>query len=447
MCHSNNLETYDYDSNNNQDLFPSELENALICKRLNFLKIYKLPRSQMSAFKDQMVSVPLNDEDIMNTLKSLPRTPGESNVQVAITLKRKKQMKNSVLKEHVHTVKLERILKFLRDSGHKSYQWFSKEDFEDFKNRLDKEELIKEEVDESIDDPEDGDVDEADLEMQEYLTKDPVAKHQFDYLKETVFANDHPEIEAAANNPNKVTVVAPGEGKVPTSILMENEWDSESYPMLDPTSENSLNHERKVKLRPQQFFEQRILNKNRIFANTSSFIFAAVAYIEKRQLSNNINVSVQRGVPITGEDGKTVYANDDAWNVFSNVKGTPKYFKVRKDEFIAKVVNLGPFSWFFTLSCADYHYSENFTALLQDHTISYYFDFEAGEEMCLIDGLSIEEFLKQHESKHEFIRKNILTATRHWEHRLKQFIEIVIKNALGPMCVKYYQTRIEFQLR
>ena len=148
-----------------------------------------------------------------------------------------------------------------------------------------------------------------------------------------------------------------------------------------------------------------------------------------------------------GEDGKTVYVNDDAWNVFSNVKGTPKYFKVRKDEFIAKVVNLGPFSWFFTLSCADYHYSENFTALLQDHTISYYFDFEAGEEMCLIDGLSIEEFLKQHESKHEFIRKNILTATRHWEHRLKQFIEVVIKNALGPMCVKYYQTRIEFQLR
>ena len=120
---------------------------------------------------------------------------------------------------------------------------------------------------------------------------------------------------------------------------------------------------------------------------------------------------------------------------------------MKKDEFIAKIVNLGEFNWFFTLSFADYRYPENFTSLLQDHTITYYLDTDSYEEKCLIDGLSIEEFLQQHESKHEFIRRNILTATRHWQHRLKQFIEIVIKNALGPMCVKYYQTRIEFQLR
>ena len=67
--------------------------------------------------------------------------------------------------------------------------------------------------------------------------------------------------------------------------------------------------------------------------------------------------------------------------------------------------------------------------------------------MCLIDGLTIEEFLKQNESKHEFIRKNILTATRNFDHRLKSFVKNVIMNSCGDMCSKYYNMRIEFQLR
>ena len=38
----------------------------------------------------------------------------------------------------------------------------------------------------------------------------------------------------------------------------------------------------------------------------------------------------------------------------------------KKDELIAKLENLGPFHFFFTLSCADNRYEENFTSALTD---------------------------------------------------------------------------------
>ena len=107
--------------------------------------------------------------------------------------------------------------------------------------------------------------------------------------------------------------------------------------------------------------------------------------------------------------------------------------------------NNGPFQFFFTLSCADTRYEENFTSILQDHKIEY--EFRNGREHCLIDKLDLETFLKQNQSKHEFIRTNILTATRNFDHRLKTFINTVIMSKFNPMCVEFYNYRVEFQMR
>ena len=49
-----------------------------------------------------------------------------------------------------------------------------------------------------------------------------------------------------------------------------------SHPHLDPTGQNSLNCDRKVKLSAVQFFEQRIKNINPSFAETPSFVFAGL---------------------------------------------------------------------------------------------------------------------------------------------------------------------------
>ena len=97
-----------------------------------------------------------------------------------------------------------------------------------------------------------------------------------------------------------------------------------------------------------------------------------MGYIEKKQLQSQVNISFMRGKMNKGESGRNVYKLDDGFNVFENVKGTPKYWRQVKNELIARLENFGPFAFFFTLSCADLRWPENFTSLLQDKKIIFF---------------------------------------------------------------------------
>ena len=82
------------------------------------------------------------------------------------------------------------------------------------------------------------------------LTKDSVSKFQFDYNQNTCFSNDVPELVVCEKASENVSI-APGEGKIPTSILQDDEWDMKSHPHLDPLGKNNLNCKRKIKLTAQ----------------------------------------------------------------------------------------------------------------------------------------------------------------------------------------------------
>ena len=55
---------------------------------------------------------------------------------------------------------------------------------------------------------------------------------------------------------------APGEGHHPANILQEKDWDIKSWPYLHPDGNFGLHHKRKVKITDQQYFSQRILNRD-----------------------------------------------------------------------------------------------------------------------------------------------------------------------------------------
>ena len=122
-----------------------------------------------------------------------------------------------------------------------------------------------------------------------------------------------------------------------------------------------------------------------------------------------------------------------------------RYWSKKKLELFAKVENVGPFHIFWTLSCADYRFSENFTSFLQDENITYI--FKDGQEEVLINNMTVEDYLNKNSSKHEHIKNNILTATRNFQHRVKTFVKTIIMNKFNPMHVKYYNYRVEFQMR
>ena len=106
-------------------------------------------------------------------------------------------------------------------------------------------------------------------------------------------------------------------------MLIDDEWDLKSHPYLDPTGENNLNAEREVPLRNVQYIEQRIKNVNPAYANTISILFAFLNFIDMKQLTSRINMSVMRGTKRV-VDGMTSYGLDDAFQVFDNVTGTPR---------------------------------------------------------------------------------------------------------------------------
>ena len=143
-------------------------------------------------------------------------------------------------------------------------------------------------------------------------------------------------------------------GKIPVSILEDPEWDIKSFPMLDPKMENNMNRERKVRLTNLQYIEQRLLNVNPRYANCLSWVYAAIGLIEMKQLTNNISISMQRGVKSTREDGRTEYKLESAYSVLENIKNTPRYWSKLKMVLLAKLDNLGPFNFFLSLSAADY---------------------------------------------------------------------------------------------
>ena len=106
---------------------------------------------------------------------------------------------------------------------------------------------------------------------------------------------------------------------------MDREWDMKGFGFLDPTGENSMNHEREVKLTNLQFVEQRLLNHNGTFSNCQSFLYACLAHIEHHQLSSRINMSVQRGSRRRTAEGGYEYGLQDAFQIFDTISNSIRY--------------------------------------------------------------------------------------------------------------------------
>ena len=159
-------------------------------------------------------------------------------------------------------------------------------------------------------------------------------------------------------------------------------------------------------------------------------------------------------------DGLKTLKLDDPYCVLDDIKQTPRYWKKSKYEMFAKLDNLGPFQFFFTLSCADLRWDENFAAILraQDHKLIY--ELEENEEGFPVTAIYIVHEIdkKKHktpirnyiedyvdESLHECIRGNVLLATRYFNHRVKAFIHNIVLGGGSPMMVDKFSYTLSFK--
>ena len=111
--------------------------------------------------------------------------------------------------------------------------------------------------------------------------------------------------------------VAPAEGKVPKNILLDPNWDRRTFSRTDVDANNSLKTKRES-VRDQQVFSQRMLNVNKRFSKTPAYLFAAVQYIETKQLQGNLNIAFKKGKRTVADEGIS-YKLDDPYRVLDNI--------------------------------------------------------------------------------------------------------------------------------
>ena len=106
LCSNNNLTV---DILPDPKLILTELENNLIAKNIIFQKLHKKPKSRWSGTHDRLVNIPIGDQDILNTVKNLPRTPAEAGI-ITVKLKRKLEYKNNHTEQLIDTRKIYKYL-------------------------------------------------------------------------------------------------------------------------------------------------------------------------------------------------------------------------------------------------------------------------------------------------------------------------------------------------
>ena len=350
----------------------TELENNLIAFNINFQKIVLLPKSRMAAGKGRMISVPVGPEDVMNTVKQMPRLPNDAGL-VPIKLKRKKEYKSAEKSERIRPEIIFQALRYLKKAGHPFYQFY--DDEETYKARcriknqrglellededLDLDDNLEEDLgkpitpdvmeveDEAVKDSDEEGEDELEIAVEqeeEDIQNDPVRRQHFNYSEYSALVNGHPEIFLDSDGNQRANLTfAPGEGKKPTSFLDMPAWEYKSWPTLLPDGKFGLHHKRRIKLTRQQYFAQRMLNVDDRFAKTPGYLFGAMSMVEADRLRSNANLTGMKGKRSVGPGGQVSYQLEDPCSVFEKIPGTPKYWQRVKFEIIAKLENIGPF--------------------------------------------------------------------------------------------------------
>lgn len=92
-----------------------DIEKQLIVKSLIFIKVRELPKTRMNSINDRVVNVPIEDDDIIREVTSLPRTEKNSGL-VTVRLKRKLAMKTYHKKGYIRPEKIYAALVYLKNN-------------------------------------------------------------------------------------------------------------------------------------------------------------------------------------------------------------------------------------------------------------------------------------------------------------------------------------------
>ena len=232
--------------------------------------------------------------------------------------------------------------------------------------------------------------------------------------------------------------------------MRDKDFDVKAFPNLFPTGKYGIHYPRVVPLSDQQFYNQRLFNKDMRFSKEVSYVMMAQQHDERKRLESQINISAQKGM----RHSSGVTQIKDYFHVFTKVRGTSKYWQQMRNELFAKIEQLGPFHIFFTLSCGELRWSEVHLSLLRELEgidITYGSENEAwdGKDSSIfINGQKFSDYLRDNIDTSNLLRDNVVHITRMFDSRVKSFMKnIFMGSGRGKIPFVHFTYRVEFQAR
>ena len=99
--------------------------------------------------------------------------------------------------------------------------------------------------------------------------------------------------------------------------MTEPNYDINAFPTFHPSGKNGLNEERKIKISDQDYFSQRIMNKDARFRNSKKYLFSAVYRTERKQLESQIRMSFRKGFV----NNRNLLRIEEGFHMFDKIPG------------------------------------------------------------------------------------------------------------------------------
>ena len=256
-----------------------KLESILVAQRYCFQKLVIMPKGQQQKIKGAVCLIPV---DCNTVYENLPRPPSESGI-LMVKLKRKLQYHCHQYFEPVRPQALMEALMYLNQNNplyhdiNISTAQFTGNIHPYTYTDVDLNTELQSASSESETD--NSETTKADSTILHDHEEDDDPLNQYRSLSlETSLQTDIPHYstnKTNLNNPpgNEVLSIAPGEGMLPVSFMLDQNVEELSFPSLFLTGRFGFHHERAVKLSLTKYANARLLNHTSRFASNIEYLF------------------------------------------------------------------------------------------------------------------------------------------------------------------------------
>ena len=398
------------------------LEERFFSPRIPFMMIRPLTGSgdQQFGLRGNCVNVPI---DVNTTVSALPRLPRDTQVVYVQLMRRMRDQRPYAFAGVRPSVVLRAARYLVNTPLYRKHNIALDENWlESFAEDMAREQQRVAELEMS-------DVDDPDGEQADAWGEETEEERQIMELQETLLDD--------IILPDTGVRIAPGEGRVPLSLLFDEDVEELSFPTIYAgqlrQSRVSLSqrikaearmHDRRCANPTKMFFSFCRLRRERL----SKQIYTAV---RKKRRSGALSVRDVVGQAAVDQ----LVQHNEGYRVLQVDRSSPAYLEAKKKVLMAMVRQYNVPTIFATMSCAEYRWAELLVILKQT-----------------LDGITITEEEARDllwEEKVRLVQSDPYTVSRYCNHKFSELWKLIMTKG-GPLkeypLVQYF-TRVEFQSR